>query len=62
MPIAAVNNAITYIPLAEAGFAWIVPGVAGALIGMALAKSGVGSPIPAVVELGDESDGVTEAA
>jgi len=59
MPVAAVNTAITHIPLAEAGFAWIVPGVLGGLIGLALAKAGVGSPVPAVVDLADD---VEEAA
>jgi LIVCS family branched-chain amino acid:cation transporter len=46
MPIAFVNDAITHIPFATAGFAWIVPGVVGALVGFVLSKNGYGSPIP----------------
>jgi LIVCS family branched-chain amino acid:cation transporter len=55
MPITFVNNAITHIPFANAGFAWIVPGVVGALIGLVLSKNGIGSPIPSTAEILGES-------
>jgi LIVCS family branched-chain amino acid:cation transporter len=51
LPIAAANSAIAHIPLANAGFPWIVPALAGALVGAALTLGGVGSPIPATVEV-----------
>jgi LIVCS family branched-chain amino acid:cation transporter len=62
LPIEIVNTAITYIPLANAGFAWIVPGVVGALIGMALAKTGIGSPIPSAAEMVEEAEVVMDSA
>ncbi len=33
LPIAAINNLIAYIPLAKAGFPWILPAVAGGIYG-----------------------------
>ena len=51
MPIAIVNTAISHIPLANAGFAWIVPGVVGAIVGFILSKNGFGSPIPSVIDV-----------
>jgi LIVCS family branched-chain amino acid:cation transporter len=62
MPIAIVNTAISYIPLANAGFAWIVPGLIGALVGMALARAGIGSPIPTAAEVADDVKGAAVAA
>ncbi len=50
LPITAVNNAILHIPLAGEGFAWIVPAVVGAVVGGVLSMTGIGSPLPAVVE------------
>jgi LIVCS family branched-chain amino acid:cation transporter len=56
MPITFVNNAIAHIPFASAGFAWIVPGVVGAVVGFVLSKNGFGSPIPSVIDVvADES-------
>ena len=55
MPIEVINNAIAHIPFATAGFAWIVPGVVGALIGLVLSKNGFGSPIPSTAEILGES-------
>jgi LIVCS family branched-chain amino acid:cation transporter len=33
LPLAAANGLISHIPLAEAGFPWILPAVAGGIIG-----------------------------
>jgi len=33
LPIAAINNLISYIPLAKAGFPWILPAVVGGIYG-----------------------------
>jgi LIVCS family branched-chain amino acid:cation transporter len=54
-PIAFANTAISYIPLGNAGFAWIVPGAVGAIVGFVLSKIGFGSPIPSIVEQVGES-------
>jgi len=62
MPIAIANTAITHIPLANAGFAWIVPGVVGALVGLVLSKNGFGSPIPSTVEVVGVSEVAAETA
>ncbi len=61
MPIAPINTAITYIPLASSGFAWIVPAVVGTLVGLALAKAGIGSPIPDVAEMSGGSEEIADA-
>jgi LIVCS family branched-chain amino acid:cation transporter len=46
LPIPLANAAISRIPFAAAGFPWILPAVAGALVGLVLAARGIGSPIP----------------
>ena len=51
MPITFANDAIAHIPFATAGFAWIVPGAVGAIVGFVLSKNGFGSPIPSTVEV-----------
>jgi len=33
LPIAPLNNLLSYIPLAQAGFPWILPAVIGGMIG-----------------------------
>lgn len=62
MPIAFANAAISHIPFANAGFAWIVPGVAGALVGIVLSKNGIGSPIPSTAETSADSAEAVVAA
>jgi branched-chain amino acid:cation transporter, LIVCS family len=42
LPVAAANAALSVIPLGEAGFPWIVPAVAGALVGGLVAGRGRG--------------------
>jgi len=49
MPIGPVNAAISHIPLANGGFAWIIPSLLGALVGWVLARRGVGGEISATV-------------
>jgi LIVCS family branched-chain amino acid:cation transporter len=44
VPVVAVNDLITHIPLAKAGFPWILPAVAGAIIGAIVARIGHGRP------------------
>jgi LIVCS family branched-chain amino acid:cation transporter len=50
LPIEAVNHWISFIPFAKSGFPWILPAVAGGIIGLILAKMGIGGRIsePAV--------------
>ncbi|MCJ7682445.1 MAG: branched-chain amino acid transport system II carrier protein [Candidatus Aminicenantes bacterium] len=38
LPIIPINNILSFIPLGEAGFPWIVPAVVGALIGGLVAR------------------------
>jgi LIVCS family branched-chain amino acid:cation transporter len=40
LPITAANNLLMKIPLAEAGFPWILPAVAGGILGMFFVKRG----------------------
>jgi LIVCS family branched-chain amino acid:cation transporter len=40
VPVVAANNLISHIPLARAGFAWILPAVAGGAIGAIVAELG----------------------
>ena len=47
VPVGFATGLIQHIPLASAGFAWIVPAVVGAGTGALVAKRGGGSPIPA---------------
>ncbi len=42
LPIAALNDLIARIPLAGAGFPWMLPALAGALIGAGMAATGRG--------------------
>ncbi len=46
LPITPINDLISNIPLAGAGFAWIVPAVVGAVVAAVLAKMGMGGPVP----------------
>jgi LIVCS family branched-chain amino acid:cation transporter len=46
LPIEIANQTIAKIPFAAAGFAWMIPTLVGALVGLAFAKSGRGAPIP----------------
>jgi len=45
LPVQTVNNAIAAIPLAQSGFPWIIPALAGGLIGALLARAGIGSAV-----------------
>jgi len=62
IPVRLANDLIAHIPLADAGFPWIVPAVVGALVGFVLAKNGVGSPIPSTVESLDSLEESEEVA
>lgn len=42
LPVQAVNNLITHIPLASDGFPWLIPALVGAVLGAILAKAGFG--------------------
>ncbi len=44
-PVQAVNRLIMMIPFASSGFPWILPALAGGIIGAVLAKAGVGGTI-----------------
>jgi branched-chain amino acid:cation transporter, LIVCS family len=46
MPIHFLNLAVGAIPLAGAGFAWIIPTAGGALVGLLVAWRGMRRPIP----------------
>ncbi len=46
LPIGFANAAISYIPLADSGFAWIIPSVVGACVGWVMAHRGLGGEIP----------------
>jgi len=45
VPVIAVNRLILNIPFATSGFAWILPALAGGLIGAIAAKAGAGGTI-----------------
>jgi LIVCS family branched-chain amino acid:cation transporter len=45
LPVEAVNRLILNIPFAKSGFAWILPALAGGLIGAIAARAGVGGRI-----------------
>lgn len=45
MPVDFLSVAVAKIPLASAGFSWIIPTFVGALIGWILAKKGIGGEI-----------------
>jgi branched-chain amino acid:cation transporter, LIVCS family len=45
VPVAAVNQLIQDIPFAKSGFAWILPALAGGIIGAVAARAGVGGRI-----------------
>jgi LIVCS family branched-chain amino acid:cation transporter len=45
LPVAAVNQWISFIPFAKSGFPWILPALAGGIIGLILAKAGIGGRI-----------------
>lgn len=45
LPVEWVNGLISYIPLADAGFAWMVPAAVGALAGGLYARFGQPAPI-----------------
>jgi len=45
VPVAAVNQLILNIPFAKSGFAWILPALAGGVIGAIVARAGVGGRI-----------------
>jgi LIVCS family branched-chain amino acid:cation transporter len=45
VPIEAMNHWISYIPFARSGFPWILPALAGGIIGLILAKAGIGGKI-----------------
>jgi LIVCS family branched-chain amino acid:cation transporter len=61
LPIEFANQAIARIPLASAGFAWMMPTLVGALIGQGFAMRGFGAPIQeaadAVAALEDNDSG-----
>ncbi|MEW5901532.1 MAG: branched-chain amino acid transport system II carrier protein, partial [Acidobacteriota bacterium] len=42
MPVQAANELILKIPFARAGFPWILPALAGGIIGALLFKAGIG--------------------
>lgn len=45
VPVHAVNQIIALIPFASSGFPWILPAVAGGIIGAGLAKTGIGGTV-----------------
>ncbi len=55
MPIAFANDLVAKIPFAGAGFAWIIPTVLGAVVGLVVAKSGSGTMIETPQEHATES-------
>jgi len=48
VPIEGINRLIQGIPLAKSGFPWILPALAGGVIGAIVAKGGVGGTVPTV--------------
>ncbi len=46
LPIAAINDLIAYIPLAKAGFPWILPAVLGGILGVFFIKRASRDPDP----------------
>jgi len=48
VPVRVINQGIAMIPLASSGFPWILPAVAGGIIGAALARAGIGGKIEPV--------------
>ena len=47
VPVQFLSTAVGRIPLASAGFSWIIPTLVGALVGWILAKKGIGGQITA---------------
>ncbi len=45
LPIATANHWISFIPFAPSGFPWILPALAGGIVGLILAKAGIGGRI-----------------
>jgi LIVCS family branched-chain amino acid:cation transporter len=45
LPVAEVNRWITFIPLAKSGFPWILPALVGGVVGLILAKAGIGGKV-----------------
>ncbi len=45
VPIIGINRVIAMIPLASSGFPWILPSVAGGIIGAIIARAGIGGKI-----------------
>jgi LIVCS family branched-chain amino acid:cation transporter len=48
VPVEPVNRLIQTIPLAKSGFPWILPALAGGLIGAIVAKAGAGGTVASV--------------
>jgi len=45
VPFSAINELILNIPFAKSGFPWILPALAGGIIGAAVSKAGVGGTV-----------------
>jgi branched-subunit amino acid permease len=45
LPVQVLSGAVARIPLASAGFSWILPTFVGALVGWIVAQRGVGGKI-----------------
>jgi branched-chain amino acid:cation transporter, LIVCS family len=46
MPIGFLNQAVSAVPFAGAGFAWMIPTAVGTLVGLVVARTGRSRPIP----------------